>query len=246
VTASPEDSNHLPIENVVINEVLAHSDPPFEDAVELLKSDRQQRGCERLVVSDDSNRLRKYRIAAGTTIPAHGFLTIYENQFNADPSAETSFAFSSAHGDDVYLATAGSDGTLTGHRTEAHFGPSESGVSIGRFATSQGDVFVSLSRRTFGADQPGSVEEFRTGTGGVNAYAKVGPVIISEIQYHPRDLAGGADNDGDEFIELHNLATSPVPLFNSVAPANTWRLRDAVDYQFQPGPCCSRMKRSWS
>jgi hypothetical protein len=235
VTASPEDSNHLPIESIVINEVLAHSDPPLEDAVELLNLTETDVDVSGWWLSDDSNRLRKYRIAAGTTIPAHGFLMLYENQFNANPSAENSFAFSSAHGDDVYLSAADSVGTLTGHRTEAHFGPSESGVSIGRFTTSQGDVFVPLSRRTFGADQPGSVEEFRRGAGATNAYAKVGPVVISEIQYHPRDLAGGADNDLDEFIELHNLATSPVPLFNPAAPANTWRLRDAVDYNFPPG-----------
>jgi hypothetical protein len=185
-------------------------------------------------LSDEAGRLRKYRIPAGTTIPANGFLTIYENQFNANPAAENSFAFNSAHGDDVYLSAADPGGALTGHRTEAHFGPSESGVSIGRFTTSQGVVFVALSRRTFGADQAGSVEEFRTGAGAPNADAKVGPVVISEVQYHPRDLAGGADNDLDEFIELRNLSAASVPLFNPLAPpnANTWRLRDAVDFTF--------------
>ena len=234
-TASPEESNHLPIESIVINEVLAHSDPPLEDAVELLNLTDTDVDVGGWWLSDDANRLRKYRIEAGTTIPAHGFLTIYENQFNANPATENSFAFNSAHGDDVYLSTADLFGTLTGLRTEAHFGPTESGVSVGRFATSQGVGFVALSRRTFGVDQPGSVEEFRTGTGGSNAYARVGPVIISEIQYHPRDLAGGADNDLDEFIELRNLTGAPVSLFNPLAGGSPWRLRDAVDYTFPPG-----------
>ncbi|HKX62668.1 MAG TPA: lamin tail domain-containing protein, partial [Verrucomicrobiae bacterium] len=236
-TASPEEANHLPIESIVINEVLAHSDPPLEDVVELLNLTSADVDVSGWWLSDEAGRLRKYRIPAGTTIPANGFLTIYENQFNANASAENSFAFNSARGDDVYLSAADPGGALTGHRTEAHFGPSESGVSIGRFATSQGVVFVALSRRTFGADQAGSVEEFRTGAGAPNADAKVGPVVISEVQYHPRDLAGGADNDLDEFIELRNISATSVPLFNPLAPpnANTWRLRDAVDFTFPEG-----------
>src|SRR5439155_586855 len=34
-SASPEDPNYLPLQSVVINEVLSHSDPPLEVAVEL-------------------------------------------------------------------------------------------------------------------------------------------------------------------------------------------------------------------
>src|SRR5439155_1074975 len=73
-----------------------------------------------------------------------------------------------------------------------------------------------------------------------NPYPRVGPIIISEIMYHPPDL-NGADNSRDEFIELRNITTVPVPLFDPAAPTNTWHLRDAVDFNFptnitlQPG-----------
>jgi hypothetical protein len=49
--------------------------------------------------------------------------------------------------------------------------------------------------------------------------------------YRPPDL-GTNDNTRDEFVELHNITAAPVPLFDPVNPANTWRLRDAVDFDF--------------
>src|SRR5262249_32250350 len=74
----------------------------------------------------------------------------------------------------------------------------------------------------------------RTGTGAPNATAKVGPVVISEIQYHPPDLPDGSDDVIDEFIELRNITASPVHLFDPDAPTNHWRLRDAVSFTFPP------------
>jgi hypothetical protein len=40
------------------------------------------------------------------------------------------------------------------------------------------------------------------------------------------------DNVVEEFIELYNPGTAPAPLYDPGAPTNTWRLRDAVDYNF--------------
>jgi hypothetical protein len=57
-------------------------------------------------------------------------------------------------------------------------------------------------------------------------------VVISEIMYHPPDLFGGEDDDLNEFIELHNFTATNVPLYDVNAPTNTWRLRDAVDFDF--------------
>jgi hypothetical protein len=91
--------------------------------------------------------------------------------------------------------------------------------------------FAALSRRSFGADTPSSLAEFRTGTGISNASPSVGPIVISEIMYHPPDL-GTNDNTIEEFIELHNITAASVPLFDPAHPANTWRLRDAVDFDF--------------
>ena len=90
-------------------------------------------------------------------------------------------------------------------------------MAHGRFATSQGVECIALSAPTFGA---------------ANAYAKVGPVIISEIMYHPVDAFDGSDNARDEFIELRNPAATNVALFDPARATNTLRLRDAVDFTF--------------
>jgi hypothetical protein len=93
-----------------------------------------------------------------------------------------------------------------------------------------------MSARTFGRDHPASVEEFRMGTGLPNSYPKVGPVVISEIMYHPPDIIVSGlstiDNVVEEFIELYNPSPAPAPLYDPGTPTNTWRLRDAVDYDF--------------
>src|SRR4029079_11015318 len=99
------------------------------------------------------------------------------------------------------------------------FGAAANGESFGRYLTSDGrSEFVAMSARTFGVDDPGSVEEFRTATGRTNAYPRVGPAVITEGMYHPPDL-GTNDNTRDEFIELRNITTAPVALFDGT---NGW------------------------
>ena len=95
------------------------------------------------------------------------------------------------------------------------------GVSFGRYTNSQTNVhFVAQSALTIGS---------------ANSGPKVGPVVISEINYHPPDFTDGTDNSEDEYIELRNITGTAVPLFNTNAPAFTWRLRGGVEYEFPPG-----------
>src|SRR5436190_762800 len=71
--------------------------------------------------------------------------------------------------------------------------------------------------------------------GTANSGPKVGPIVISEIMYHPSDIAigtNGLDNVDDEFVELQNISGSTVNLYDAANPANTWHLRDAVDFDF--------------
>jgi spore coat protein CotH len=66
---------------IVINEVLAHADPPFEDAIELHNTGSNSVDVGGWYLSDDFVRtnfaggysLKKYRIPSGTLIPAGGF-----------------------------------------------------------------------------------------------------------------------------------------------------------------------------
>jgi hypothetical protein len=49
--------------------------------------------------------------------------------------------------------------------------------------------------------------------------------------YHPPDLVSGDDSD-NEFIELHNISSNSVSLFDTTYPTNRWRLDDAVHFSF--------------
>ena len=209
---------------VVVNEVLAHTDLPLEDAIELHNPTDQAINIGGWFLSDSADTLKKYRIPDGTTIQPDGYAVFYEYQFN-DPANPPNIPFAlSSQGEEVYLAAASPDGTLTGYTSSESFAASANGVSFGRFATSVGVDFPAMSRRTFGVENPATVEEFRTGTGLPNAYPLVGPVVINELMYNPQT--------GDEFLELQNITDGEVLLYDPAIPTNGWALTDGIDFTF--------------
>jgi hypothetical protein len=226
-TASPGKSNFLPLNNIVVNELLAHTDLPVEDAVEFYNTTGDDVDISGWYLSDSQNDLLKYRIPTNTIVRAGSYVVFYEYQFNGEGTLP--FSFSSAKGDEVYLSQSTNAGTLTGYRAFATFDASENGVSFGRFRTSVGNDFTAMSARSFGVDNPTVVGEFRAGAGLTNPYPKVGPVVINEIMYHP-----AISNDALEFIELRNVTASAIALFDTNNPGNTWRLRKGIDFNF-PG-----------
>jgi len=233
-TATPGASNIRPLEEIVISEALTHSDLPYEDAIELHNISPGYVDLSGWYLSDTPSDPKRYRIPDGTVVAPGGFVVFYEAAFNTD-TLPPSFSLSSVRGDDIVLSTADLDGDLTGYQAAVDFGPAANGVSFGRVETSVDVEFVARQARTFGVDNAASVEAFRTGTGLSNALPMVGPVVISEIMYHPTDPFGTNENDLLEFIELRNITGSIVPLYDTAYPTNSWRLRDAVRYAFPSG-----------
>ena len=213
---------------VVINEVLAHTDPPLEDAIELLNTTDSPIDIGGWYLTDDARDedgdldpvlLKKFRIPTGTTIPARGFKVFYEASFNTD-NPDTPFSLNE-WGDQVYLCSADANSNLTGHIIGEPFDASRNGVSIGRVRTSVGYEFTMLAAHTFGVGNPGSKTEFRTGTGASNSLPRLGPVVINEIMYDPPET-GSCTN---EFVELYNITGADVDL-------SGWDLPGAGDYTF--------------
>jgi hypothetical protein len=232
-TPSPGESNFLPLNNVVINEVLTHTDLPLEDAIEIYNPTAFSVNIGGWFLSNNQDDFKKFRIADGTTVPSHGFKVIYEYQFNPTNGSSTPFTFNSAHGDSAYLSEADSGGNLTGYRATADFGPAANGVSFGRYTNSIGAVnLVAMSSLSFGVDTPATVAQFRLGTGEPNPYPLVGPVVINEIMFQPPSFDGIEDNLQDEYIELLNPTPYAVPLYDPAAPTNTWKIKGGVDYTF--------------
>lgn len=224
-SSSPGKPNYLPLEEVVINEILTHTDEPFEDAVEIRNNSSQVLDIGGWYLSDSGVNLRKYQIPPNTTIAPGGFRVFYESQFNSDLTSEP-FAFSSAKGEQVYLSEA-NRGFLTGYRASASFGPALNGVSFGRIETSQGPRYVPLLNPTFGKDNPSTLEDFRTGLGSPNSAPRIGPVVISEVMYHPPGT-----NDVLEFIELRNISSQTLVLHDPAHPTNSWRINGEVEFTF--------------
>jgi len=236
-TPTPADANYLPLTDIVINEVLSAwpSNSSFEAAIELHNVSTNTVDLSNWYLSNQRHTLQKYQFT-NAMIPAGGYLVLYQNQFGSNPDPTLRIQLDPINGDQIYLSTAtANNGPLSGYRTSESFGPAEPGVSFGRYLNSQGEEqFVAMSQHTFGADNPIDLETFRSGTGLPNAYPLVGPVVLSEIMYHPPDL-GGLDNLRDEFIELFNITGSTVPLYDPLNSTNTWHLRGGVNFDFPAG-----------
>jgi hypothetical protein len=206
---------------VVINEVMAHSHLS-SDWVELYNTTGSAINIGGWFLSDNDSNLTKYRIADGTSIPAGEYVVFYENlHFGnpSDPGCRVPFA-SSENGDQVCLSS-GLDGygRLTGYREKEDLGASESDISLGRYykKSTNNYNFVALDHNTPGA---------------ANAYPRVGPIIISEIMYHPDwPPASIYDNDKFEYVELKNISGSDVTLFNYAEDA-PWKLTGGIDFTF--------------
>ncbi len=197
---------------IIITEILTHTDLPSVDQIELFNPNATPVDLGGWYLSDDRGFPRKFRIPNGLTIAAGGYVTFSEADFNA-PGSPTAFSLSSK-GDEVYLFAG--DGTgITGYFQGYSFEGAANGVTFGRYVNSQTNVH-------FVAQQDPSL-------GGPNVGPRVGPVVISEINYRPVDLPGGVDNNVDEYIELANLTASPISLFDPANPQNTWRIRGGVD-----------------
>jgi hypothetical protein len=232
-TASPGAPNYLLLTNVVINELLSHTDPPLEDAVEIHNASSNAVDIGGWYLSNTGENPAKFLVPSNTVLAAGGFKVFYQYQFAAAaaPGVLSPFSFNSAHGDEVHLSQTDPGGNPTGFRARATFGAATNGVSFGRFLTSAGAEFVAMSRRSFGVDNPVNVTQFRTGTGTVNPYPRVGPVVFSEINYRPVTNYAGNTNAA-EFLELLNITSNPVPLYDPAAITNTWRISGGVDFTF--------------
>jgi hypothetical protein len=206
-----------PIVPVVISEILTRSEtPPPTDSIELYNPTATSADLGGWFLTDDFTMPQKYRIPSGTILPPGCYVVFNESQFNPTPGLGNSFALG-ADGDEVYLFSGDAATNLTGYYHGFTFGAADNGVSFGRLVTTDGhEHFPAQIARTLGTNNAGPV---------------VGPLVISEILYHPPEI-GGLDNTIDEFIELLNISAGPVDLFDSASLTNTWRVTGGLDYVF--------------
>jgi hypothetical protein len=168
---------------IVVNEVLSHTEPGLLDAIELHNTTGSEVDVGGWFLSDSwgwdfseaNGNYKKFRIPdddpAATTIPAGGFLVFDEDDFNPTPAnpEENHFALNGTHGDDVWLMKGDAAGNLTHFGDHVDFPAALPGEAIGRWPDGDGQLYP-MSERTLGA---------------ANSQPRVGPLIVSELQYYP-------------------------------------------------------------
>ena len=209
-----------PAIGIVVNEVLSNADPAVEplDAIELYNPTDQAVAIGGWYLSDSGANPRKYRIDAGIVLGAGEYLVIDETEFNPRPGdpGPNDFALSGTAGDDVWLTILDANGQIVSFVDDVHFGAAVLGESFGRWPDAVGRI-TPMSQLTLAAR---------------NDYPRVGPLVISEVQYHPGVPTAAArranpdvtENDL-EFIEIFNPTSAAVSL-------SGWQIRGGVEFDF--------------
>jgi hypothetical protein len=143
------------LENIVINEIVAHTDDPALDYVELHNHSSIPVDLSGCYLTDERNT-NHFRVPDGTSLPPGGFISYDQNQLG--------FALSSA-GETVYLINPAQNRVLDALR----FGGQANGVAYGRFPDGA-PAFQELSAQT-----PGTT----------NAPPLRRDIVINEILYNP-------------------------------------------------------------
>ena len=141
--------------NVLINELLAHTELPQLDFIELYNHSSAAVDLSNCYLTDDPTT-NKFRIAAGTSIPATGFLSWDQTQLG--------FALV-ASGETIYFIDASGKRILDVVRFDAQ----EKGVSTGRMPDG------SPSIRRLATTTPGTT----------NSNWRAESIVINELMYHP-------------------------------------------------------------
>jgi hypothetical protein len=216
IKGSPNaDDVYVAISEIVINEILSNSEIPQTDAIELYNPGTTAANIGGWYLSDNRSKPTKWKIPAGTSIPANGYKTFYEGRYvnstlECDSTKEFGKAFSlSSHGETIYLFSGNSSGDLTGYEHGFDFGEIETGVTFGRHINSTGkEHFVAQTTPTISS---------------MNEGPRVGPVVFNQIMFNPLP-------DLYEFIELVNTSSAAVDLFDQTN-GTPWKV-SGINFDF--------------
>lgn len=208
---SPGTEEPSRLRDVIINEVLSHTDLPQVDSIELVNTSANTIDIGGWYLSDSKSHPMKFRIPDNTILAANEYVVFDETQFNPSPvtPSENYFALDGAGGDDILLLAVDSTGNPTRFADHVEFGAQANGESWGRWPNADGPLYPMNS----------------ISLGAANSGPRVGPVVISEVNYNPVAPADGFEDYLYEFVEILNFTDSAINM-------SQWRLAGGVDFAF--------------
>ena len=220
IDGSPGRADPEPIRNVVLNEIMAHTDytggalwQDSNDWIEMYNATAQAVGLTNWYLSDRPDDLKRWPIPASNVVTALGWKTFYEvGGFH--PATNSGFGLSK-DGDSVYLSYL--PGTTNDRVADCvRFYGQENNISLGRYTDGSNAWFA--CRLTPDAS---------------NELPSAPMVVINEIMYHPRPtLTNPENNTNDEFVELYNPSGLPATLMNVGHDEGVWRMAGGIGFTF--------------
>ncbi len=189
--------------SLVINEALAHSNIGV-DWIELHHSGLEPLSLENHFLSDQFENPFRFKFEQGSAISAGEFMVLHE--------LELGFALSEL-GSDIVWTTA-VNGEVIRFIDSVQIPATDQESPYGRFTRTDGVTdFTRLVSTT------GSAE---------NSAPAIGPIVFSEIMYHP-------ELNETEYVELTNITPETVDLFDALRLQNVWRISGGIDLDFPTG-----------
>ncbi len=208
---SPGSAESPLLERIVINEVLVDPINPAGDRIELYNSTRGPIDISGWYVSDSGSNPAKFRVPDNSVIPSFSYAVFTGDQL-ASPDQGPGFAMNRVGDNSLYLMKPNADGDIAFFVDQVQFGTAVPGESWGRWPSGQGSMFPMLYPTLDTA-------------AGDNGGTRVGPVVISEVMYHPRDTGETIEQNDLEYVEIYNPTDETIDL-------GDWQLAGGIRYVF--------------
>jgi hypothetical protein len=208
---TPGTSGESLLERVVVNEILINGTTPDDDRVELYNVTRGPIDISGWYLSNVGGDTTRFRVPSGTTIPSFGYVVFTGSQLAA-PATGSGIVMDPYGSNQLYLIKADAQGHPVAFADQVEFGASRGGESWGRWPSGAGELYP-MQTPTF---DPLNAD---------NSGVRTGPIVISEVMYHPRDTGDLIEQGDLEYIEIYNPTDQTVDLAG-------WELTDGVEFVF--------------